>query len=160
MEIKNAGLCIPNSLARCYKVKEGQGRSVSRAIYNVLGIKKDGKKELLGMYVSQSEGANFWLSVLTDLQNRGVKDISIACVDGLKGFPDAINNVFQNTTVQLCVVHQIRNSLKYVSYKSRKELAKDLKLVYGAVSKESAESELDKLEHNCRMLTMHLHLIQ
>lgn len=94
---------------------------VSRAIYNVLGIDKVGHKDLLGMYVSKSEGANFWLSVLTDLQNRGVKDIMIACIDGLKSFPDAIKSVFPDTAVQLCVIHQIRNSMKYVGSKYQKE---------------------------------------
>ena len=129
-----------------YKVKDDTGRAVTRAIYNVLGINKEGHKELLGMYVAKSEGANFWLDVLTDLQNRGVEDIMICCVDGLKGFPDAIQSVFPNTAVQLCIVHQIRNSIKYVGSKHQKEFMKDLKLVYGAVSKEAAETELDNLE--------------
>lgn len=129
-----------------YKVKDDNGRAVTRAIYNVLGINKEGHKELLGMYVAKSEGANFWLEVLTDLQNRGVEDIMICCVDGLKGFPDAIQSVFPHTTVQLCVVHQIRNSIKYVGSKHQKEFLKDLKRVYGAVSKEAAETELDDLE--------------
>ena len=129
-----------------YKVRDDKGATVTRAIYNVLGIGKDGGKDLLGMYVSQSEGANFWLSVLTDLQNRGVKDILIACVDGLTGFPDAIQSVFPHTDVQLCVVHQIRNSLKYVGSKHQKEFLKDLKCVYGAATKEKAEMELDSLE--------------
>ena len=129
-----------------YKVKDENGRSVSRAIYNVLGINKEGHKELLGMYVAKNEGANFWLEVLTDLQNRGVEDIMICCVDGLKGFPDAIRSVYPNTTVQLCIVHQIRNSIKYVGSKHQKEFLKDLKRVYGAVSKEAAETEMDSLE--------------
>ena len=129
-----------------YKVKDDNGRAVTRAIYNVLGINKEGHKELLGMYVAKSEGANFWLEVLTDLQNRGVEDIMICCVDGLKGFPDAIQSVFPHTAVQLCVVHQIRNSIKYVGSKHQKEFLKDLKRVYGAVSKEAAETELDDLE--------------
>ena len=129
-----------------YKVKDDNGRAVTRAIYNVLGINKEGHKELLGMYVAKSEGANFWLEVLTDLQNRGVEDIMICCVDGLKGFPDAIQSVFPHTAVQLCVVHQIRNSIKYVGSKHQKEFMKDLKHVYGAVSKEAAETELDNLE--------------
>lgn len=129
-----------------YKVKDDTGRAVTRAIYNVLGINKDGHKELLGMYVSKSEGANFWLEVLTDLQNRGVEDIMICCVDGLKGFPDAIQSVFPDTAVQLCIVHQIRNSIKYVGSKHQKEFIKDLKRVYGAVSKDAAETELDNLE--------------
>lgn len=116
-----------------------------RAIYNVLGVDKEGHKDLLGMYISKNEGASFWLNVLTDLQNRGVHDILIACVDGLKGFPDAIQSVFPNTTVQLCVVHQIRNSIKYVGSKHQKEFLKDLKRIYGAVSKEAAEAELFNL---------------
>ena len=96
-----------------YKVKDETGRAVPRAIYNVLGINKEGHKELLGMYISKSEGANFRLEVLSDLQNRGVQDILICCVDGLKGFPDAIQSVFPNTSVQLCIVHQIRSSIKH-----------------------------------------------
>jgi len=129
-----------------YKVFDEGGRAVSRAIYNVIGIDKEGCKDVLGMYISKSEGANFWLSVLTDLQNRGVEDILIACIDNLSGFADAIASVFPNTTVQLCVVHQIRNSCKYVGSKHQKEFIKDLKLVYKAVSKEIAESRLDDLE--------------
>lgn len=129
-----------------YKVMDEKGCSVSRAIYNVLGINKEGYKELLGMYISHSEGANFWLSVLTDLQNRGVEDILIACVDGLKGFPDAIAASFPQTTVQLCVVHQIRNSIKYVASKNQKEFMKDLKKVYQASTKELAETELESLD--------------
>lgn len=129
-----------------YKVKDEKGQAVTRAIYNVLGINKEGKKDLLGMYVSRSEGANFWLSVLTDLQNRGVQDILIACVDGLKGFPDAIKSVFPQTSIQLCIVHQIRNSIKYVASKNQKEFMKDLKTVYQAVNKDSAEEALDQLD--------------
>lgn len=129
-----------------YKVMDERGQAVSRAIYNVLGIDSQGHKDLLGMYIAHSEGANFWLSVLTDLQNRGVKDILIACVDGLRGFPDAIASVFPDTTVQLCIVHQIRNSIKYVASKNQKEFMKELKRVYKAVSKEAAEMELDNLE--------------
>lgn len=128
-----------------YKVTDERGCAVTRAIYNVLGVDKEGNKDLLGMYISKNEGANFWLNVLTDLQNRGVHDILIACVDGLKGFPDAIQSVFPNTTVQLCIVHQIRNSIKYVGSKHQKEFLKDLKRIYGAVSKEAAEAELFNL---------------
>ena len=129
-----------------YKVRNEKGSTETRAIYNVLALDQTGHKDLIGMYVAQSEGANFWLSVLTDLQNRGVKDILIACVDGLTGFPDAIQAVFPKTDVQLCVVHQIRNSIKYVGSKNQKEFLKDLKLVYGAATKEVAETELDNLE--------------
>lgn len=129
-----------------YKVLDDKNRPVSRAIYNVLGLCADGRKELLGMYIAKSEGANFWLSVLTDLQNRGVQDILIACVDGLKGFPDAIASVFPQTTVQLCIIHHIRNSVKYVASKSQKEFLGDLKKVYGAVNKDAAEEALLDLE--------------
>lgn len=129
-----------------YKVTDERGYAVTRAIYNVLGIDSDGHKDLLGMYISKNEGANFWLSVLTDLQNRGVQDILIACVDGLKGFPDAIRSVYSDTIVQLCIVHQIRNSIKYVGSKHQKEFMKDLKLVYQTVSKEAAETELLNLD--------------
>jgi len=128
-----------------YKIKEN-GKYVSKAVYTILGARFDGRKEILGLYISESEGANFWLQVLTDLNNRGVEDILIASVDGLKGFPEAINSIFPKTEVQLCIVHQIRNSLRYVASKNQKEFMKDLKLVYQAVSKEAAEMELDNLE--------------
>ena len=128
-----------------YKVKEDH-RMVSHAVYNILGINRHGHKELLGMYVSQSEGANFWLSVLTDLQNRGVKDILIACIDNLNGFPQAINAVYPQTDIQTCIVHQIRNSLKYVASKDQKAFMKDLKPVYQAETLELAELRLDELD--------------
>ena len=128
-----------------YKVKE-EGRYISKAFYTVLGVRVDGKKEILGLYLGENEGAKFWLSVITDLQNRGVKDILIASVDGLKGFPEAINSVFPNTEVQLCIVHQIRNSLKFIGSANQKQFAKELKAVYQSFTKEEAEMELDKLE--------------
>jgi putative transposase len=128
-----------------YKVRE-DGHYVAKAFYTVLGVNLDGKKEILGLYLNESEGAKFWLQVLTDLQNRGINDILIASVDGLKGFPEAINAVFPQTEVQLCIVHQIRNSLKYVASKNQKQFAGELKKVYQAFTKEEAESELDKLE--------------
>lgn len=128
-----------------YKVKV-EGRYESQAVYTVLGLNLEGKKEVLGLYLSESEGANFWLSVLTDLNNRGVVDILIASVDGLKGFPDAINTIFPKTEVQLCIIHQIRNSMKYVASKNQKAFMADLKPVYRAVSKEAAETALDELE--------------
>lgn len=127
-----------------YKVKE-EGRVITRCVYNILGITTDGKKEVLGMYVSHSEGANFWLSVLTDLQNRGVEDMLIASIDNLRGFAEAIVTVFPKTEVQSCIVHQVRNSLRYVGSKDQKEFMKDLKPVYQAVNKETAEANLDKL---------------
>lgn len=114
-----------------YKVKEDH-RMVSRAVYNILGIDRQGHKELLGMYISENQGANFWLGVLTDLQNRGVKDILIACIDNLTGFSEAINSIFPKTEIQNCVVHQIRNSLKYVASKDQKAFMADLKPVYQA----------------------------
>jgi transposase-like protein len=128
-----------------YKVKDG-GRVINRAVYNVLAINKEGKKELIGMYVSESEGANFWLSVLTDLKARGVEDILIACIDNLNGFAEAIESVFPKVEIQSCIVHQIRNSIKYVASKEQKVFLADLKLVYQAVNKQTAEAELDKLE--------------
>lgn len=128
-----------------YKVKDG-GKVVSRAVYNVLAINKDGRKELIGMYVYESEGANFWLSVLTDLKARGLKDILIACIDNLNGFAEAISSVFPEVEIQSCIVHQIRNSLKYVASKDQKIFMKDLKCVYQAVNKTQAELELIKLD--------------
>jgi putative transposase len=128
-----------------YKIRE-DGKVLSKAVYTILGVNLEGRKEVLGLYISESEGANFWLQVLTDLSNRGVHDILIACIDGLKGFPEAIENIFPATEVQLCIVHQIRNSLKYVGSKNQKEFMADLKRVYKAINKELAESELDALE--------------
>lgn len=128
-----------------YKIKH-QGRYQSKAVYTVLGLNIEGKKEVLGLYVSDSEGANFWLSVLTDLQNRGIADILIASVDGLTGFPEAIQTIFPQTDVQLCIVHQIRNSMRYVGSKHHKAFMADLKPVYQALTKEAAESALDSLE--------------
>jgi transposase-like protein len=137
--------CIVWLDAMFYKVKE-DGRVVTRCLYNILGVNIEGKKEILGMYISQSEGANFWLSVLTDLKQRGVEDILICSIDGLKGFPEAILTVYPATEIQSCIVHQIRNSLKYISYKEQKAFMTDLKLVYQATNKDVAESELDALE--------------
>ena len=128
-----------------YKIKEN-GRYISKAVYTILGVGLNGKKEILGLYLSENEGANFWLQVLTDLNNRGVQDILIASVDGLKGFPEAIKAIFPHTEIQLCIVHQIRNSIRYVASKNQKEFMKDLKLIYQAISKEAAEIELDNLE--------------
>lgn len=127
-----------------YKVKQ-DGRVQSRCVYNILGITTEGRKEILGMYVSESEGANFWLSVLTDLQTRGVKDILIACIDNLKGFAEAISTVFVQTEVQSCIVHQVRNSLKYVASKDQKIFMAELKPVYQAVNKSEAEEKLEAL---------------
>ena len=128
-----------------YKVRV-DGHYQSRAVYTVLGLDLEGKKEVLGLYLSESEGANFWLGVLTDIQNRGVEDILIASVDGLTGFPEAIQAIYPKTEVQLCIVHQIRNSLRYVGSKHHKAFMVDLKRVYRALNKEAAESALDELE--------------
>ena len=123
------------------KVRQ-EGRVINKAVYLALGVNLEGKKELLGMWMSQNESSKFWLRVMSELQNRGVKDIFIACVDGLTGFPEAIEAVFPQTRVQLCIVHLVRNSLKYVSYKDRKAVAKNLKLVYGAATESEAEQVL------------------
>ena len=98
----------------------------------------EGKKELLGIWIGKNEGSKFWMQVVTELKNRGIRQIYVACVDGLKGFPEAINTVFQNTMVQLCIVHMIRNSVKYVSYKDLKEVTADLKKIYTANTEEVA----------------------
>lgn len=128
-----------------YKIKD-EGRYVQKAVYTVLGMSIEGKKEVLGLYLSESEGAKFWLSVLTDLNQRGIEDILITCVDGLSGFPEAIQSVFPKAQVQLCIVHQIRNSLKYVASKDQKAFMADLKPVYKAINKEAAEEALLKLD--------------
>lgn len=127
-----------------FKVRE-DGKVKNKAFYSVLGIDTSGIKDILGMYLSENEGAHFWLSVLNDLRARGVEDILIASVDGLKGFPEAIAEAFPKTQTQLCVVHQIRNSLKYVVSKDQKAFMADLKEVYKATSKELAEQRLLEL---------------
>ena len=119
------------------------GHVQSQAVYLALAINLQGYKELLGLWVGEAEGAKFWLSVLTELKNRGVRDILIAAVDGLKGFPDAIEAVFPKTQVQLCIVHLIRSSLRYVSWKERRAVARDLKAIYRAPTLEAAEEELE-----------------
>ena len=128
-----------------YKIRE-HGRYTSKAVYTILGLNIEGKKELLGLYLSDQEGAHHWLSVLTDLYNRGVQDILIACVDGLKGFPEAIESLYPNTEIQHCIIHQIRNSLKYVASKNQKAFMADLKAVYKAATLNAAELALDELE--------------
>lgn len=136
--------CIVWLDAMHYKVRD-EGKVKSRAVYNILGIDKKGMKDLLGVYVSENEGANFWLSVLTDLQHRGVKDMLIACIDNLTGFEQAINSIFPKTEVQSCVVHQIRNSLKYVASKDQKLFLSELKPVYKAATLQLAETNLAAL---------------
>lgn len=128
-----------------YKVRS-DGRIINKAAYIAIGINLEGIKEVLGIWIGENESSKYWLKVLTDIKNRGVKDILIASVDGLIGFSDAIKAVFPNTEVQRCIVHQIRNTFNYVSYKHRKEFAKDLKLVYSALTEEAALNELTLLE--------------
>jgi transposase-like protein len=128
----------------CLVVKIRQDKQViNKSVYLALGVNLEGRKELLGMWLSENEGAKFWLNVLTELQNRGVKDILIACVDGLKGFPDAINTVYPQAQIQLCIVHMVRNSMKYVPWKDYKAIAADLKRIYQSVTEEEALSELE-----------------
>jgi putative transposase len=133
--------------AMYFKVKsEDSGRIVTRCLYNILGVRTDGHKEIIGTYVSESEGARFWLTVLTDLAARGVNDIFIACVDNLSGFEEAIVTVFPKTEVQSCIVHQVRNTHKYVAYKDSKAVMTAVKAIYKAATKEAAELELDAFE--------------
>lgn len=129
----------------CIVVKIRQDkRVINKAVYVALGVNVHGQKELLGLWISENEGAKFWLSVLTELKNRGVKDVFVACVDGLTGFPDAIGAVFPQTQVQLCIVHMVRNSLKFVSWKDRKAVVAGLKAIYQSVTSIEAEQELEK----------------
>ncbi|EIY5085187.1 IS256 family transposase [Klebsiella variicola] len=128
----------------CIVVKVRQNGSViNKAVFLALGINTEGQKELLGMWLAENEGAKFWLSVLTELKNRGLQDILIACVDGLKGFPDAINSVYPQTHIQLCIIHMVRNSLRYVSWKDYKAVTSGLKAVYQAPTEEAALMALD-----------------
>lgn len=119
------------------------GRVINKAAYLAIGVGMDGLKDVLGIWVEKNEGAKFWLSVFTELKNRGMNDVLIACVDGLKGLPEAIESVFPEAEVQLCIVHMVRNSLKFVSYKDRKKIAADLKNVYRAATVEQAEEALE-----------------
>lgn len=131
----------------CLQVKvRDNGRVVNKAVYLALGVDVEGQKELLGIWLSAQEGAKFWLGVLTELSNRGLKDILIACVDGLTGLPEAIESVYPGCRVQLCMVHMVRNSCKYVSWKDRKELCADLRSIYNAATEEEAELNLELLE--------------
>ena len=131
----------------CIHVKSRDAGVVKvKAVYLALGIDLTGNKQLLGLWIAQTEGAKFWLQVVTELKNRGVQDIFIACVDGLKGFPEAIESVYPQTAVQLCVVHMVRHSLNYVSWKMRKAVAADLRSVYAATTLEAARAALDAFE--------------
>lgn len=123
-----------------------EGRVINKAAYLAIGVGMDGLKDVLGIWIEKNEGAKFWLSVFTELRNRGLHDVLIACVDGLKGLPEAIESVFPDAEVQLCIVHMVRNSLKFVSYKDRKKIAADLKTVYRAATVEQAEEALKDFE--------------
>ena len=128
-----------------FKIRE-EGKVITKAVYSVLGVNLHGEKEVLGLYLGQHESATFWLQVLSDLSQRGIEDILIASIDNLNGFAEAIENIFPKTEVQLCVIHQIRNSMKYIPWKHYKEFMKDLKKVYQAASIELAEHQLDELD--------------
>jgi len=121
-----------------------EGRVINKSAYLALGITLEGIKDVLGIWLEQTEGAKFWMKIMTELKNRGVQDIYIACVDGLKGFPDAIETLFPKTEVQLCIVHMVRNSLRFVSWKDRKQVAGDLKAVYQAATEDEASMRLDE----------------
>ncbi|WP_407274902.1 IS256 family transposase [Dickeya ananatis] len=128
----------------CIVVKvRHNGSVINKSVFLALGINTEGRKELLGMWLAENEGAKFWLNVLTELKNRGLQDILIACVDGLKGFPDAINSVYPQTHIQLCIIHMVRNSLKYVSWKDYKDITSGLKAVYRAPTEEAALMALE-----------------
>jgi putative transposase len=130
----------------CIMVKSREeGKVCNRSVYLALGVTMEGQKELLGIWIAQTEGAKFWLGVITELKNRGIQDIFIACVDGLKGFPEAIESVFPQTQIQLCIVHMIRNSVKYVNWKDRKPICEDLRTIYTAATDQQAEGALDAL---------------
>lgn len=130
----------------CIHVKVRDGAVRVKAVYLAIGVTMAGEKEVLGLWLAQTEGAKFWLQVVTELKNRGVQDIFVACVDGLKGFPEAIEAVFPHTTVQLCIVHMVRHSLNFVSWKRRQEVAADLKRIYTAATADEAELRLGEFE--------------
>jgi putative transposase len=129
------------------KVKE-DNQIKNKALYLIVGITTEGRKEVLGLWMTQNEGAKFWLSVVSELKNRGVQDILISSIDGLKGFPEAINTVFPKTQIQLCIIHMIRNSLKFVSYKDYKAVVADLKKIYKASNEQEAREQLDIFAEN------------
>lgn len=138
--------CVVWMDAMHFKVRQ-DGQVITKAIYTILGVNGQGEKQVLGLYLGDNESASFWLQVLTDLNQRGVEDILIASIDNLRGFAQAIESIFPSTEVQLCVIHQIRNTLKYVNWKQSRELIRDLKSVYRAPSKELAEHNLDIFQH-------------
>lgn len=124
------GCCLPHCLSDCIVLKVRQdSRVINKSVFLALGINIEGQKELLSMWLAENEGTKFWLNVLTELKNRGLNDLLIACVDGLKGFPDAINTVYPKARIQLCIVHMVRNSLRFVSWKDYKAVTHDLKAI-------------------------------
>lgn len=131
-----------------YKIRDESRKVTSKAAYTCLSVNMEGHKDLLGLWVGEAEGTNFWLNVLTELKNRGVQDIFIACIDGLKGFPEAVNSVFPMTEIQLCVIHQIRNTLKYVASKDHKKFMQELREVYKAPTEDAALQNLDLLDEH------------
>ena len=133
-----------------------EGKVSNRAIYLALGVNLEGRKEILGMWSSPTEGARFWLNVLTELKNRGLQDVFICCVDGLNGFVEAIESVYPETKVQLCIVHMIRNSLKFVSWKERKKVAAELKNIYNAQTAQIAKIALDEFRKNTMNASLRL----
>lgn len=138
-------LVYPIVYLDCLVVRSRNSGSIqNKSVYLALGVNTDGEKELLGLWIAQTEGAKFWLSVMNELKNCGVEDTFIVCVDGFKGFPNAIEAVSPKTQVQLCIVHQIRNSLRFVSWKERKAVAADLKTIYGAATLQQAELALEQ----------------
>jgi len=137
---------IYTHVANCNKLAvkgRSEARVVNKAVYTAIGVNNQGKKEALGLWISENEGAKFWAGIMTELKNRGVSDILIACIDGLKGLPEAVNSLFPQTRIQLCIVHMIRNSTKFVSYKERKEICTDLKKVYTASTEREGSLALD-----------------
>ena len=144
-----SGGCLPLGLDGCYPLQSSPGRSGSQQSSLLLDWYQPGRlQRSVGVYLEESEGAKFWLQVLTDLQNRGVEDIFIACIDNLSGFAEAVESIFPKTEVQLCIIHQVRNSQKYLAYKDLKLFMKDLKLVYQASTKDLAERNLAQLRTN------------
>lgn len=130
-------------------IRDADSRTVkNKAVYVALGVTRDGQREVLGLWIAENEGAKFWLSVMNEMKNRGVQDILIAVVDGLKGFPEAITAAFPETMVQTCIVHLVRHSLNFCSWKDRKAVAADLRRIYSAPTAEMAEAELDAFEEN------------
>jgi putative transposase len=119
------------------------GKGCMKSVYIALAVNFEGKKEVLGLWIAENEGAKFWMGVLTELKNRGVQDILIACMDGLTGFPEAVRSIYPNTRVQLCIVHMVRNSTKFVSYKDLKKVCADLKTIYSANTEEAGHDALE-----------------